>query len=617
MNFRKQFLAGVFAALLMAPLGAATISFQGGSYNVSAIPLGSGVPNGNGCDLIFVNLVINGASQKFLCIPSDPTVRACFDAAEQAFLKVDRTNGNIVKQSTVAGTFINLDGTFSSTKQDLPNPPTQVIPLPTAVLDMSLPADIQILYDQSFTDGNILGYRTSETTVYELDGSGASVFVKSTDPVQNYVSTGAVSFEWDVLNQTLLFVQTGLKDSQNVALPNRISAYTRNNPALKFDEIILDNNANIPGYKGTASGIAYDTTNGDFYVLDATQLIYFKRLVPALNSIAPGTGNVQGGTKVTLSGTLLPSDASVTFGGISADNITFVSSSTITCFTPAHAPGAVTVLLTSPALTSALQTSFTYVDPQMDVGLTVLPNQGAVPLPVIFTPSVKQNGGTIVNRAIDFGDAQQYTMAAGDTSVPHTYAANGTYTAVFTAVDQYGVSNSASVLVVAGTGGDDVAAKLTLTSFKMQLNAKNDGSSADTLTDSVSMSGIVVLPDELTPDNFTVHGLTVQIKDAQFNVESIPLKLKTQKFSMKLLKGPRYTHGSYSFMLKFSGLDLYGAKIPPEDLINNRGHLPVTMSFITDLGRKFVFAKTGANEVVVDQKQNRNGNITTALLSRP
>ena len=619
MNGKIKFLVNTVllsSALIALQSRAATVTFQGSTYDVSVVPLGTTVPSGAGRDLIFVNLVVGGTPQRFLEIPTDSTVRACFDPGEQAFLKLDRTNGTIVKLQSIAGTFINLDGTFNSTKQDLPNPPQQVVPLPTAVLNTTLPADVQILYDPGFTDDTILGYRTSETTVYELDGSGASVFVRATDPAANYVATGAVSFEWDVMNQTLLFVQGGLQDSAGNALPNRISAYTRNKPALKFDEILLDNNPNIPGYKGTASGIAYDITNGDFYVLDSSQMIVFKRLVPALTSITPSSGNVQGGTKISLNGTLLPSDATVTIDGITADNITFVSSNQITCFTPAHAPGQVAVILTSASLPNTLQGNFTYVDPQLGVSLSALPNQGDAPLTVTFTPTVTVNGGAVARRAIDFGDAQQYTFATGDTSVMHTYNSNGTFTATFTATDQYGIANSASAMIVSGTGGDDITAPLMLTAFKMQLNPNNDGSSADTLTDTLSMAGQVVLPDGLTPDDFSVHGLTIQIKNAKFSVDSIPLKLKTQKFSMRLLKGKKYAVGTYSFTLKFTDMDLYGAKIDDADLINGRGQLPVNMTFTTALGRKFSFEKVGANQVVVDQKQNKKGSVLTSL-TRP
>ena len=85
---------------------------------------------------------------------------------------------------------------------------------------------------------------------------------------------------------------------------------------------------------------------------------------------------------------------------------------------------------------------------------------------------------------------------------------------------------------------------------------------------------------------------------------------------MKLLKSPKYPKGTYSFTLKFSAMDLFGAKIPSDELFNNRGLLPVTMTFITDLGRHFIYEKSGANEVVVDQKQNKKGGVLTSL-TRP
>jgi IPT/TIG domain-containing protein len=69
---------------------------------------------------------------------------------------------------------------------------------------------------------------------------------------------------------------------------------------------------------------------------------------PALNSIAPVTGSVNGGTPVTLSGSNFLSGATVTFGSVAADDIVVVNNGTITATTPAHAAGPVIVTVTNP-----------------------------------------------------------------------------------------------------------------------------------------------------------------------------------------------------------------------------------------------------------------------------
>src|SRR3990172_9608606 len=62
---------------------------------------------------------------------------------------------------------------------------------------------------------------------------------------------------------------------------------------------------------------------------------------PTLISVTPNSGLIAWGTVVDLAGMHFQSGATVTFGGVPATGITFVSSSHITVTTPAHASGAV------------------------------------------------------------------------------------------------------------------------------------------------------------------------------------------------------------------------------------------------------------------------------------
>lgn len=82
---------------------------------------------------------------------------------------------------------------------------------------------------------------------------------------------------------------------------------------------------------------------------------------PTVGSVTPPTGNVGGGTAVTISGTNFQSGATVTFGGVAATNVAFVNSSTITATTPAHTAGAVDVVVHNPDGQTGTKTSgFTY-----------------------------------------------------------------------------------------------------------------------------------------------------------------------------------------------------------------------------------------------------------------
>jgi len=84
-----------------------------------------------------------------------------------------------------------------------------------------------------------------------------------------------------------------------------------------------------------------------------------------LSSISPDKGSPFGGTAVTLTGTDFVTGATVEFDGTAAASIAVVSSSEITCETPAHAAGVVDVVVTLPnGQTGRLNNGFTY-DPNL------------------------------------------------------------------------------------------------------------------------------------------------------------------------------------------------------------------------------------------------------------
>lgn len=80
----------------------------------------------------------------------------------------------------------------------------------------------------------------------------------------------------------------------------------------------------------------------------------------AITTVAPATGGVAGGTAVTITGTGFTGATGVTFGGTAGTAFTVVSSTSITVTTPAHASGAVTVVVLSPNGNGTKLTGFTY-----------------------------------------------------------------------------------------------------------------------------------------------------------------------------------------------------------------------------------------------------------------
>lgn len=80
---------------------------------------------------------------------------------------------------------------------------------------------------------------------------------------------------------------------------------------------------------------------------------------PTITSVTPSTGSTAGGQSVTLSGTGLSGATAVTLGG-SAASITANTASAITITTPAHASGAVNVVVSTPAGTVTATNGYTY-----------------------------------------------------------------------------------------------------------------------------------------------------------------------------------------------------------------------------------------------------------------
>ena len=74
---------------------------------------------------------------------------------------------------------------------------------------------------------------------------------------------------------------------------------------------------------------------------------YTFNTAPGVTSATPPNGALAGNTAVTITGTGFLAPASATFGGTAATNCTVVSSTSITCTTPAHAAGVVPVVVTN------------------------------------------------------------------------------------------------------------------------------------------------------------------------------------------------------------------------------------------------------------------------------
>ena len=80
-----------------------------------------------------------------------------------------------------------------------------------------------------------------------------------------------------------------------------------------------------------------------------------------LSSVSPSSGAASGGTGVTLTGVGLTGASGVTFGGSAATSVNVVNSTTVTAVTPAHAAGAVDVVITTPSGSATDTNGYTYL----------------------------------------------------------------------------------------------------------------------------------------------------------------------------------------------------------------------------------------------------------------
>jgi glucose/arabinose dehydrogenase len=104
---------------------------------------------------------------------------------------------------------------------------------------------------------------------------------------------------------------------------------------------------------------------------------------PTVTSITPNSGNINGGTAVTVTGTGFLAGATLSVGGTAATGVTLVSSTSITALTPAHAAGAVGVMVTNTdAQSGSLPSGYTY-------------NTAPPSNPAPTVTSISPNNGTI------------------------------------------------------------------------------------------------------------------------------------------------------------------------------------------------------------------------------
>ncbi|HEX6641551.1 MAG TPA: IPT/TIG domain-containing protein, partial [Thermoanaerobaculia bacterium] len=116
---------------------------------------------------------------------------------------------------------------------------------------------------------------------------------------------------------------------------------------------------------------------------------------PTITSpLSPNTDTTVGGATVTINGSGFVSTPTVTFGGTPSALVTFVNSSQLTAVAPAHAPGAVDVVVTNPdGQPTTAYSAFTYTaNGDLSLTKTASPTRVATGGAVTYTLAVSNSG---------------------------------------------------------------------------------------------------------------------------------------------------------------------------------------------------------------------------------
>ncbi|MCY2952927.1 MAG: S8 family serine peptidase [Planctomycetota bacterium] len=143
--------------------------------------------------------------------------------------------------------------------------------------------------------------------------------------------------------------------------------------------------ATIPGSAIQPPGVEYyiTATDGISEVFNGTPVAPHSVVVqntPTLSSVSPGQGSIDGGTPVTLGGTMFQQGAQVLFGAMPASDVVVLSSTQITCTIPPHFPAQVDVTVINPDSSQAtLLNGFRFRDEGVILSLpAITADRGAI-----------------------------------------------------------------------------------------------------------------------------------------------------------------------------------------------------------------------------------------------
>jgi len=184
---------------------------------------------------------------------------------------------------------------------------------------------------------------------------------------------------------------------------------------------------------------------------------------PTISSVSPTGGPIAGGTAVTITGTNFAAGATVTFGGVSATGVVVVSATSITATTPAHAAGAVTVVVTNPnTLSGSAVNGFVYTSSTISFISVAAATPQSPTRTVAVTYAGAQTAGDLNIVVVGWNDAVSTVQSVQDSN-GNTYAVaigpttgSGIRQSIYYASNIVGGSNTVTVTFNQPAGNPDV-----------------------------------------------------------------------------------------------------------------------------------------------------------------
>lgn len=184
---------------------------------------------------------------------------------------------------------------------------------------------------------------------------------------------------------------------------------------------------------------------------------------PYLQTVAPASGPMAGGTSITISGNNFTGATAVTIGGIAATSVTVLSDTSISAVTPANTSGAKSVLVTTSAGTSVANSLYSYTKlTQAQLSPSASPSTVLVGGSVALGSSGGSGSGA-VSFAVTSGAG--YCSVAGAT-LTGTAAGSCTVTVTKAADADYEATTATVGVTVNAAAVNGTCAVLPSTSFK-------------------------------------------------------------------------------------------------------------------------------------------------------